>query len=709
MQHYNWETGFLLIEPAFPKAGADYQGLLDAGDLDKLEDLLMERMDAGPQDIAFFLPAYRALIKRQETGRAEALLQLHIDCLKSREDAGAQSSLLQAILGLWPECALAREAVIEHLKTMYADSPNAGQLIKNLSGQEATKGILPLRQLELWLRYDEGRVLYVPAKGTARVRESNPKLGVIRIVFGNNEQLSLRIDEARRLAQSLPREHFLAKKYDCPDEIIRKAESDPAGLLEDVFAGVNKPLALAELRDMLSGIVAEVQWAAWWGRARKDNRLTVSAGTKPVVRWNSSAANAALAIADQFERASSYDKLALFQQHAKRSEQLGLTMLRGLVRDANAAASTNPSLALEISLTIEKTPAVDDATLGLTPEGMLKREDAAAIIAGIRDRLIRRKAVAILLQVRDDWRDIYIKLLQTEGDTQILGALWDTLSAKGSSDVCAAAVQRTISDPTSAPGFYLWLCKEMTKRGELASFMNGDFLSALMGVLDHGAFKGHYPALRKLFDLGEAADRAIASLDVASCRRLLDAIGRDRALEDYRKERIRQEIFQRFPELHENKPHTLYVTQEALEKKRLEFEKLVREDIPHATKEIQRTREYGDLRENFEYHAARHRQEMLSSRAKTLHDELSAVRVIDPATVDASKISIGTRVTLRPKDGGEALLTLTILGQWDSDPAKNVLSYTSAAGALLLNAALGATVVFNEKDYVVDKIEVWDK
>ena len=151
------------------------------------------------------------------------------------------------------------------------------------------------------------------------------------------------------------------------------------------------------------------------------------------------------------------------------------------------------------------------------------------------------------------------------------------------------------------------------------------------------------------------------------------------------------------------------MTQEALEKKRLEFEKLVREDIPHATKEIQRTREYGDLRENFEYHAARHRQEMLSSRAKTLHDELSAVRVIDPATVDASKISIGTRVTLRPKDGGEALLTLTILGQWDSDPAKNVLSYTSAAGALLLNAALGATVVFNEKDYVVDKIEVWDK
>jgi transcription elongation GreA/GreB family factor len=709
MQHYNWETGFLLVEPVFPKTVADYQALLDAGDLDKLDDLLMERMDAGPQDIAFFLPAYRSLIKRQETGRAEALLQLHFDCLASREDVNAQSALVQAILGVWPECALAREVVVDHLKTMYADSPNAGQLIKTFSGQDAAKGVAPLRQLELWLRYDEGRILYIPAKGAARVRESNPKLGVIRIVFGNNEQLSLRIDEARRLAQSLPKEHFLAKKYERPGELIRKAESDPAGVLEDVFAGVNKPLALAELRDMLSGVVDEAQWAAWWGRARKDNRLTVSAGTKPVVHWNSSAANAALAIAGQFERASSYEKLALFQQHAKRSEQLGLTMLRGLVCDANAAAKSNPSLALEIALTIEKMPAMDDAPLGLTPEGMLKRGDAAAVIAGIRDRLIRRKAVALLLQVRDDWRDAYLQLLQTESDTHILTALYDTLNAKEHSEACTAAVQRTISDPASTPGFYLWLCKEMTKRHELASLMNGDFLFPLLGVLDHDAFKGHYPALRKLFDLGEAADRAVASLDAPSCRRLLDAIGRDRELEDYRKERVRQEIFQHFPELHENKPQTMYVTQEALEKKRLEFEKLLREDIPHATKEIQRTREYGDLRENFEYHAARHLQEMLSSRAKTLHDELSAVRVIDPATVDASKISIGTRVTLRPRAEGEASLALTILGPWDSDPAKNVLSYTSAAGALLLNAALGATVAFNEKDYFVDKIEVWDK
>ena len=100
---------------------------------------------------------------------------------------------------------------------------------------------------------------------------------------------------------------------------------------------------------------------------------------------------------------------------------------------------------------------------------------------------------------------------------------------------------------------------------------------------------------------------------------------------------------------------------------------------------------------------------MLSSRAKTLHDQLGFSRAIDFETVDASKISIGTKVTLKGIDNKEDLMELSVLGPWDSDPAKNILSYTSAAGAALMNASLGAEVVYGEKKYVVEKIEVWKK
>jgi transcription elongation GreA/GreB family factor len=249
----------------------------------------------------------------------------------------------------------------------------------------------------------------------------------------------------------------------------------------------------------------------------------------------------------------------------------------------------------------------------------------------------------------------------------------------------------------------------MPSRPELLARANIEFLLGLLRVLDNKAFKGQHASLRKLFDSGEAADKAAASLDAAGAARVLDALNRDSGLEDYRKDRVREHIFSRHPHLHGEKKQYTYVTKEKLEEKRDELAKLMNVDMPQNSKEIQRTREYGDLRENFEYHAARHRQEMLSSRAKSLHDELAATREIDPKTVDTSKISLGTRVFLADPSGQGEELALTILGPWDSDPAKNILSYTSAAGAALLGTQPGATVKFNEKEYVVGRIEAWKK
>ncbi|MBN1129103.1 MAG: GreA/GreB family elongation factor, partial [Chitinispirillaceae bacterium] len=104
---------------------------------------------------------------------------------------------------------------------------------------------------------------------------------------------------------------------------------------------------------------------------------------------------------------------------------------------------------------------------------------------------------------------------------------------------------------------------------------------------------------------------------------------------------------------------------------------------------------------------ARARQEMLSSRAKSLHDELQFARPIDPSKVDPSTICIGTTATLIPKEGsGEQ--KVTILGPWDSDPEKNVFSYQARVAEGLLGKKTGDTVLFHEKHYVIGPITVWE-
>ncbi|HAJ79817.1 MAG TPA: hypothetical protein DCO75_08595 [Fibrobacteres bacterium] len=707
MQKFNWDSGLLLSYRACPKTAVDYQQLLDANDMDGVEAALMERIESEPENIPFFLPAYKAFVKRRECDRAGAFLQLHIDCLEGKDELLPETQLLREILEIWPDCRQAHNKLLDHLRTIYCESPNLELFSRHLNIYETVAGIEPLRQLELWLRYDTNRIVYIPSKGAARVKETNPKIGVIRIVFGKGEQMTLRLDEAFRLAKSLSKEHFLTIKFDRPDELGFLAKSDPAGLLKLLFSSISDSIPLSELRDMLLGIIPETQWNSWWNLARKDPRLTVGSGAKAVVSWNATASGADSAILDIFEHASGYEKLDIYRKHASRSVELEGSMSRLLISEANASLDPDTSFSLEVILTLEKSSCNQDPALFFSPEDIIKRKNPVEVITHIKDRLIRKKAIGLIPDLHDDWQDIYAEFLRTETDIQIIGLIYDTLHDRGCAEICTEAIKRTISEPVYAPGFYLWFCKQTAIRPEFKQYLDKDFILPLLGIMEHSAFKGHHPALRKLFDSGEAADWAVVKLDAASGRSLLDALRRDKSLEDYRKERIRDELLVRFPEFRD-KADVLYVTKEALEKKRIEFEKLIHEDIPHNTKEIQRTREYGDLRENFEYHAARHKQEMLSSRAKTLHDQLNTARIIDPSTVDISKVSVGTSILLRPADKDEEPVTLTILGPWDSDPAKNIMSYSSVAGALLLNAKPGDEVTFSEKKYFVDNIEVWN-
>ena len=69
-EHYDWEKGLLLNHATLPKISAEYQPFLDAGDFSQLEDVLMEHLETAPEDIAWYFPAYRAFIRKQDENRA---------------------------------------------------------------------------------------------------------------------------------------------------------------------------------------------------------------------------------------------------------------------------------------------------------------------------------------------------------------------------------------------------------------------------------------------------------------------------------------------------------------------------------------------------------------------------------------------------------------------------------------------------------------
>jgi transcription elongation factor GreA len=108
-------------------------------------------------------------------------------------------------------------------------------------------------------------------------------------------------------------------------------------------------------------------------------------------------------------------------------------------------------------------------------------------------------------------------------------------------------------------------------------------------------------------------------------------------------------------------------------------------------KEIQKAREYGDLRENAEYKAAKERQTYLQARIAQLHRRMSALLLVNLDKIPRDKVGLGSTVRLKDTTTGDAL-TYDLVTPEEADPAQGRISPSSPIGKCLLNHVEGDTV-----------------
>lgn len=125
-------------------------------------------------------------------------------------------------------------------------------------------------------------------------------------------------------------------------------------------------------------------------------------------------------------------------------------------------------------------------------------------------------------------------------------------------------------------------------------------------------------------------------------------------------------------------------------KKKLEDEIRIAEhelkvDLP---KEIQRAREWGDLRENAEYKAAKERQTFLQARIAQLQSRLAGLSMLNLDSIPKDKVGLGSTVHVRDEDTGEENVYEIVTSE-ESEPDKGKISPSSPIGRCLLNKKLG--------------------
>jgi transcription elongation factor GreA len=100
-----------------------------------------------------------------------------------------------------------------------------------------------------------------------------------------------------------------------------------------------------------------------------------------------------------------------------------------------------------------------------------------------------------------------------------------------------------------------------------------------------------------------------------------------------------------------------------------------------AIQAIKTAREFGDLSENFEYHAAKNEQGLLEARIRALRERLNHAVTVEHDTDE--HIGVGSIVEIADEDGGEMQVEISAVGGVSPD---------SPLGSALMGAAVGDVV-----------------
>jgi transcription elongation factor GreA len=105
---------------------------------------------------------------------------------------------------------------------------------------------------------------------------------------------------------------------------------------------------------------------------------------------------------------------------------------------------------------------------------------------------------------------------------------------------------------------------------------------------------------------------------------------------------------------------------------------------------VTRARDFGDLSENAEYHAAKEELSFIEGRIEELEDLVTKATVVK-TTGPKDAVTIGCKVTV--EIGGKEH-TYEVVGEWEADPLKKKISHTSPLGLALAGKKKGDTVEF---------------
>ena len=133
------------------------------------------------------------------------------------------------------------------------------------------------------------------------------------------------------------------------------------------------------------------------------------------------------------------------------------------------------------------------------------------------------------------------------------------------------------------------------------------------------------------------------------------------------------------------------MTEEGLQALRDELERLETVERREIVQAIKTAREFGDLKENAEYHAAKDAQGHLEHRIRQIQEQIKHAKIVE-VQAGGDVVAFGSTVEVEDEQTGNAA-TYRLVAAHEAQPAKGMLSLESPVGTALRDKRVGEVAV----------------
>jgi transcription elongation factor GreA len=555
--------------------------------------------------------------------------------------------------------------------------------------------------------------------GFGRVSEWNLLLNQIVIDFAGKKSHPMQAEYAAENVTPLAPEHFLARKATDLVAIKNLASENPAALVRNILESLDGKATAQQIGEWLVGdVFTETEWKRWWESTKKALKasgvFSVPAKKTDPIQIRGEGVSHADELLGAFNKARQpKEQIAALEQIIKSCDQFREPekQLQPIITTIENMTVRNqkmhPEFAFELIIArddlVGRVPSLHTTHIGLTLSTLILEEDERLILVLAKLPAAKEKRIlqALPTALGPRWTERGLDLMQ-KSHGRMVAQIPRILSEAGKHDELRTMLERSIREHSATSEMLAWVCSEREQWSELVT---QELLGAIFAALErdqHNTAGRTGKLYRTLVEDRQLLGDIFRKSDVATARDWMRRLQLSHLFDELTKRSLLARLVKVYPELEsmitgvqtQGETASLIVSWSSLERRKAEYEELVKTKIPENTKEIALARSYGDLSENFEFKAAKQMQSVLMRRKTELEQMLHNARGTSFENVDTSRVSIGTIVTLRNVETTKEE-TYAILGAWDGDPDHNIISYQTAIGQALLGHETGQTISLN--------------